>query len=200
DINETGENEGGDADEEEVEAQEAENGPISNNTGKIEERETEEKNVSIAERINEVEENGEGEGNADDGIECACAKAQTETPQTRFCDGCDLIVHSTCYGSPLVKGIPEVAGGARKPTNDGRWAHIVCAVYVSEAFFTDPEGREGIDFSRVPDKRKSSMLSTEKGGTRGLLLLGFARNTLSCGRSNKKQESSGLWLGDEHKK
>lgn len=185
------ESEEGDVDEEEeVNAQETENVPILNNIEEIEERqeeEEEEKNVSIAESIEGMEENEEGEGDVDvdDGIECAVCQSTDGDPSDPivFCDGCDLMVHSTCYGSPLTKGIPEgdwfcaqclvsqspqtgngnadsfscclcpVTGGAMKPTNDGRWAHIVCAVFVPEVFFTDPEGREGIDFSRVPDKR-----------------------------------------------
>ncbi|XP_028755393.1 protein Jade-1-like isoform X2 [Neltuma alba] len=102
-----------------------------------------------------------------------------------LCDGCDLMVHAACYGNPLVKGIPEgdwfcetcrvssssetknddenniscclcpAKEGAMKPTVDDRWAHIVCALLVPEVFFKDPEGREGIDCSKVPKKRWS---------------------------------------------
>ncbi|KAM7495364.1 hypothetical protein LguiB_029973 [Lonicera macranthoides] len=88
------------------------------------------------------------------------------------------MVHKTCYGHPLSNGVPEgnwfctqcsasqssnekaftcclcpVIGGALKPTADGQWAHVVCAVYVPEVFFGDPEGRQGIDCSRVPRRR-----------------------------------------------
>lgn len=40
-----------------------------------------------------------------------------------------------------------------KPTNDGQWAHVVCALFVPEVFFEDPEGREGIDCSKVAPRR-----------------------------------------------
>ncbi|XP_004295678.1 PREDICTED: protein Jade-1-like [Fragaria vesca subsp. vesca] len=118
----------------------------------------------------------------EDGIVCNVCKSSDGDPSDPivFCDRCDLMVHATCYGNPLVKGIPEGdwffsqcsgsseasrgdeslncclcpgKGGAMKPTGDGRWAHIVCALYVPEVFFKDPEGREGIDCSKVPKRR-----------------------------------------------
>ncbi|OMO92625.1 Zinc finger, PHD-type [Corchorus olitorius] len=120
----------------------------------------------------------------EDGILCDICKSTDGDPTDPivFCDGCDLMVHSTCYGNPLIKEIPEgdwfcslclasksekntgdnkplscclcpTKGGAMKPTNDGRWAHLVCAVLVPEVFFEDPEGRERIDCSKIPEKR-----------------------------------------------
>ncbi|KAK6230823.1 hypothetical protein QUC31_002341 [Theobroma cacao] len=120
----------------------------------------------------------------EDGILCDICKSTDGDPTDPivFCDGCDLMVHSTCYGNPLIKGIPEgdwfcdlclasqseknkgdkqfscclcpTKGGALKPTTvDGKWAHLVCAVLVPEVFFEDPEGRERIDCSKVLEKR-----------------------------------------------
>ncbi|KAF3528201.1 hypothetical protein DY000_02043044 [Brassica cretica] len=90
---------------------------------------------------------------------------------------CDLMVHASCYGNPLVKAIPEgdwfcgqciasnkrekllscclctTKGGAMKPTKDGRWAHITCSLFVPEVYFEDPEGREGVCCSEIPSKR-----------------------------------------------
>ncbi|KAL5804874.1 hypothetical protein ACOSQ3_031674 [Xanthoceras sorbifolium] len=129
----------------------------------------------------EVEEecDEDNEEDEDDGIVCAVCQS-TDGDQTDpivFCDGCNLMVHTTCYGNPLVKGIPEGEwfcaqclaekpkkaysscclcpnkDGALKPTKDGSWAHVVCAVFVPEVFFDDPEGREGINCSKVPKTR-----------------------------------------------
>ncbi|CAL0328850.1 unnamed protein product [Lupinus luteus] len=124
---------------------------------------------------------GDNEIDEDDGILCCVCQSTDGDPEDPivFCDGCDLMVHASCYGNPLSKGIPEgdwfcercrfdektgssfscclcpIKEGAMKQTTDNRWAHIVCAVFVPEVFFSDPEGREGIDCSKVPTKRWS---------------------------------------------
>ncbi|XP_062093233.1 uncharacterized protein LOC133798773 [Humulus lupulus] len=117
----------------------------------------------------------------DDGIVCAVCQSTDGDPSDPIvlCDGCDLMVHASCYGDPLVKGIPDgdwfcaqcsaskgsqndvsfscclcpTKGGAMKPMSGGKWAHVVCALFVPEVFFHDPEGREGIDCSKVPKSR-----------------------------------------------
>ncbi|CAF1934633.1 hypothetical protein HID58_068207 [Brassica napus] len=118
----------------------------------------------------------------EDGIMCAVCQSTDGDPSNPivFCDGCDLMVHASCYGNPLVKAIPEgdwfcslctestslkkrekpfscclctTKGGAMKPTKDGRWAHITCSLFVPEVYFEDPEGREGICCSEIPSKR-----------------------------------------------
>lgn len=110
---------------------------------------------------------------------CHSTDANAEDPIV-FCDGCNLMVHASCYGNPLVKQIPEgdwfcdqcrfkndtdtdtgpircslcpTKEGAMKQTTDGKWVHLVCALLVPEVFFVDPEGREGIDCSKIPKKR-----------------------------------------------
>ncbi|XP_074364403.1 uncharacterized protein LOC141705275 isoform X2 [Apium graveolens] len=140
-----------------------------------------------------IQENDENVGIDDDGIVCAVCLSTDADPLDPivFCDGCDLMVHTTCYGSPLTNGVPEgdwfcskclitkkdntkvvscclcpEANGAMKRTVDKKWAHIVCALFVPEVFFKDSEGREGIDCSEVPLRRyhkKCYVCDTMKG-------------------------------------
>ncbi|XP_039143636.1 protein Jade-1 [Dioscorea cayenensis subsp. rotundata] len=132
----------------------------------------------------EVHANGEADDEEDDddddGIVCSVCQSTDGEPLNPIviCDGCELMVHASCYGNPLLKSIPEgdwfcmqceeknkscstpscclcpVKQGALKPTVDGNWAHIVCALLVPEVFFKDSEGRDGIDCSLVPLGRK----------------------------------------------
>uniref|UniRef100_A0A6N2KM43 PHD-type domain-containing protein n=2 Tax=Salix viminalis TaxID=40686 RepID=A0A6N2KM43_SALVM len=124
----------------------------------------------------------------DDGILCAICQSTDGDPTDPivFCDGCDLMVHATCYGNPLIKGVPDgdwfcspclasksdreskqpslscclcpIKGGALKSTaangRDESWAHIVCALLIPEVFFENPDGREGIDCSKIPKRRR----------------------------------------------
>ncbi|CAO2209627.1 unnamed protein product [Urochloa humidicola] len=117
----------------------------------------------------------------DDGVLCAVCGSTDGDPSDPivFCDGCDLMVHASCYGNPLAQAIPDgdwfcslcsakkskpaaarpscclcpAKGGAMKRTTEGQWAHISCALLVPEVFFQDPDGRDGVDCSRVPAHR-----------------------------------------------
>ncbi|KAF7836603.1 protein Jade-1 [Senna tora] len=152
----------------------------------FEEQKTEDRDeiIPILSENPQIEIKNDNDDDDDDGIICDVCQSTDGDPSDPivFCDGCDLMVHASCYGNPLVKGIPEgdwfcekckassssleengkgmvscclcpVNEGAMKPTRDGRWAHIVCALLVPEVFFRDPEGRDGIDCSKVPKKR-----------------------------------------------
>ncbi|XP_061355704.1 uncharacterized protein LOC133300209 [Gastrolobium bilobum] len=128
------------------------------------------------------EENINDDNNSDDdGIVCCVCQSTDGDPADPIvlCDGCDVMVHASCYGNPLSKGVPDgdwfcercrfsegeekgdfvccslcpVKEGAMKRTTDQRWAHVVCALLVPEVFFLDSEGREGIDCSKIPKKR-----------------------------------------------
>lgn len=90
-----------------------------------------------------------------------------------FCDGCDLAVHQECYGVPF---IPEgqwlcrkcqLVGrnsptcifcpnidGAFKLTNESRWAHLICAIWIPEVSLGNITFMEPIqDVARVPKQR-----------------------------------------------
>ncbi|GLT85086.1 hypothetical protein SLE2022_032880 [Rubroshorea leprosula] len=82
------------------------------------------------------------------------------------CDKCRIMVHARCYGElePVDgvlwlcnlcrPGAPEspppcclcpVVGGAMKPTMDGRWAHLACAIWIPETCLSDVKRMEPID-------------------------------------------------------
>ncbi|KAG8369538.1 hypothetical protein BUALT_Bualt14G0023900 [Buddleja alternifolia] len=82
------------------------------------------------------------------------------------CDKCRMMVHARCYGeleptdgvlwlcNLCRPGAPEspppcclcpVIGGAMKPTTDGRWAHLACAIWIPETCLSDIKKMEPID-------------------------------------------------------
>ncbi|XP_021733247.1 histone-lysine N-methyltransferase ATX1-like [Chenopodium quinoa] len=90
------------------------------------------------------------------------------------CDKCRMMVHARCYGEESVDGrlwlcnlcrvgAPEstppcrlcpVVGGAMKPTTDGHWAHLACAIWIPETCLSDIKKMEPIDgVSRINKDR-----------------------------------------------
>ncbi|XP_057540933.1 histone H3-lysine(4) N-trimethyltransferase ATX1-like [Amaranthus tricolor] len=90
------------------------------------------------------------------------------------CDKCRMMVHARCYGEESVDGglwlcnlcrvgAPEftppcrlcpVLGGAMKPTTDGHWAHLACAIWIPETCLADIKKMEPIDgISRINKDR-----------------------------------------------
>ncbi|XP_068664824.1 histone-lysine N-methyltransferase ATX2-like [Aristolochia californica] len=81
------------------------------------------------------------------------------------CDKCRMMVHARCYGEEPKDGVlwlcnlcrdgaPRcpppcclcpVTGGAMKPTTDGRWAHLTCAMWIPETCLLDVKKMEPID-------------------------------------------------------
>ncbi|KAK9288538.1 hypothetical protein L1049_016997 [Liquidambar formosana] len=91
------------------------------------------------------------------------------------CDKCRMMVHARCYGelepvdgvlwlcnlcrpgapdSPPPCCLCPVIGGAMKPTTDGRWAHLACAIWIPETCLSDIKRMEPIDgLSRISKDR-----------------------------------------------
>uniref|UniRef100_A0A8C2WF11 Lysine-specific demethylase 4B n=1 Tax=Cyclopterus lumpus TaxID=8103 RepID=A0A8C2WF11_CYCLU len=89
-----------------------------------------------------------------------------------YCQGCCLQVHASCYGvaaddvseqwscDRCTEGsftaeccLCNLRGGALKKTQSDKWAHVMCAVALPEARFSDEAKRGPIDTSRIPMQR-----------------------------------------------
>ncbi|XP_074264191.1 histone-lysine N-methyltransferase ATX2-like [Silene latifolia] len=94
------------------------------------------------------------------------------------CDKCRMMVHARCYGEESVSGmlwlcklcrdgapqsIPPcrlcpVIGGAMKPTTDGHWAHLACAIWIPETCLSDVKRMEPIDGLRRINKDRWKLI------------------------------------------
>nr|CAH8832892.1 unnamed protein product [Trichobilharzia regenti] len=108
---------------------------------------------------------------------CVCSlKFQSLSNALLFCSNCSIAVHQGCYGGPKVAGVNHwfcrkcesqvrvskircdlcpIKDGAFKRSNGVRcgWAHVVCAIYVPEVYFTDFSIMELISVENVPAER-----------------------------------------------
>ncbi|KAI6657992.1 hypothetical protein LOD99_15707 [Oopsacas minuta] len=88
------------------------------------------------------------------------------------CIHCRIAVHPSCYGLRIDDVRPnwlcsrcqlksyvaqcelcQLRGGPLKPTSNGKWAHVTCAVVVPEVLFGDPDKREPVNISCIPKSR-----------------------------------------------
>lgn len=88
------------------------------------------------------------------------------------CSVCKICVHATCYGiSMLPMGswvctrctrqateaeccLCVLRGGALKPTNDNRWAHVICAILIEETYFENTLQKQPINTSKITPQRR----------------------------------------------
>ncbi|KAF2095611.1 hypothetical protein NA57DRAFT_44156 [Rhizodiscina lignyota] len=119
--------------------------------------------------------NGEpGSGEEQDSKCAICDDGDCEnTNAIVFCDGCDLAVHQECYGVPYIpegqwlcrkcqligRGSPSCIfcpheDGAFKQTNNSKWAHLLCAIWIPEVSLGNQAFMEPVmDVEKVPKQR-----------------------------------------------
>ena len=114
---------------------------------------------------------------SDDGEDAKCAICDDGECENSnaivFCDGCNLAVHQDCYGIPYIPEgqwlcrkctvSPDRAvscilcpheGGAFKQTTTGKWAHLLCAMWIPETGVSNHVYMEPIEsIERIPKAR-----------------------------------------------
>ncbi|XP_076440213.1 lysine-specific demethylase 4A-like isoform X4 [Babylonia areolata] len=89
------------------------------------------------------------------------------------CTNCNVCVHASCYGVANIEDpynwkcsrcasfsthaeccLCLLRGGAMKPTTDGNWAHIVCALAIPEVSFVDVPSRNPVNVAKLTSGRQ----------------------------------------------
>lgn len=103
------------------------------------------------------------------------------------CIHCRIAVHPSCYGLRVDDVRPnwlcsrcqlksfvaqcelcQLRGGPLKPTSNGKWAHVTCAVVVPEVLFGDPDKREPVNLNSIPKSRsRAKCLYCNSHGAKG---------------------------------
>ncbi|XP_074658988.1 uncharacterized protein LOC141911828 [Tubulanus polymorphus] len=140
---------------------------------------------------------------------CVCSdeRGWTENPLV-YCDGqgCNVAVHQACYGIVQVPTgpwfcrkcesqeraarvkcelCPSKDGALKRTDNGGGWCHVVCALFIPEAWFGNVQTMEPVILHQIPpDRFNKACYICEEQGREGKACSGAC---MQCNRNGCKQ-------------